>query len=98
MKTLLVITPGTDAGRDCVFRLLVAETGEHLASHICSSYRHAKSNLYKSRPERVEELTKRFGEIEVKFIDETDISEDELLSRNNKWYENRYRKNEWSIT
>lgn len=30
---------------------------------------------------------KRFGEIEVKFIDETDISEDELLSRNKKWYE-----------
>lgn len=87
MKTLLVIAPGTGIERDCVFNLLVAETGEHLASHLCSHYEYAKGDLYECRPERIEEFTKRFGEIEVKFIDETDISEDELLSRNKKWYE-----------
>lgn len=87
MKTLLIIAPGTNVKQDCVFNLLVAETGEHLASHLCSHYRYAKGDLYEDRPERIEEFTKRFGEIEVKFIDETDISEDELLSRNKKWYE-----------
>lgn len=87
MKTLLVIAPGTDIIQDCVFNLLVAETGEHLASHLCSHYLYARNDLYEGRPERIEELTKRFGEIEVKFIDETDISGDELLSRNKKWYE-----------
>lgn len=87
MKTLLVIAPGTDVRQDCVFNLLVAETGEHLASHLCSHYGYAKSDLYEGRPERIKEFTERFGEIEVKYIDETDISEDELLSRNKKWFE-----------
>lgn len=34
-KTLLIITPSE--GINCVFNLLVAKTGEHLASHICSN-------------------------------------------------------------
>ena len=67
MKTLLVIAPGRNVMRDCVFNLLVAETGEHLASHLCSHYGFAKSDLYEGRPERIEEFTKRFGEIEVKY-------------------------------
>lgn len=86
-KTLLVIAPGRDVTRDAVFNLLVAETGEHLASHLCSHYGFAKSDLYNGRPERIEEFTKRFGEIEVKYIDETDISEDQLIERNQKWFE-----------
>ena len=92
MKTLLVIAPGTGIIQNCVFNLLVAETGEHLASHLCSHYGYAKNDLYEGRPERIEEFTKRFGEIEVKFIDETDISKDELLSRNKKWYESLPKK------
>lgn len=86
-KTLLVIAPGRDVKHDAVFNLLVAETGEHLASHLCSHYGFAKSDLYEGRPERIEEFTKRFGEIEVKYIDETDISPEQLLERNKKWYE-----------
>ena len=87
MKTLLVISPGTKTNHDSPFNLLVAETGEHLASHYCSNYLFAKSDLYSGRPERIEEWTKRFGEIEVKFIDETDITNEELIERNRKWYE-----------
>ncbi len=45
------------------------------------------SDLYEDRPERKEEWKKRFGEIEVKFIDDTDITQDELLKRNKTWYE-----------
>jgi hypothetical protein len=87
MKTLLVIAPGNDEyRRDCIFDLLVAETGEHLASHVCSNYRYAHHDLYQGRPERIEEWSKRFGEIEVKFINETDITEEELLRRNKEWF------------
>src|SRR5688572_26737992 len=86
-KTLLVIAPGTDVYEDCVFNLLVAETGEHLASHFCSNYSFAYGDLYAHRPERIEEWTKRFGEMEVKYIDQTDITSDELHARNKTWFE-----------
>ena len=33
--------------------------------------------LKHKRPERIEKWTKRFGELEVKYIDETDISEEQ---------------------
>lgn len=33
-KTLLIITPGTDRNYTSRFNLIVAETGEHLYSHI----------------------------------------------------------------
>lgn len=85
-KTLLVITPGRDVQRDCLFNLLVAETGEHLASHFCSCAGFAKSDLYSGQQERIDEWEKRFGEVEVKYIDETNISEDELIKLNKEWY------------
>lgn len=82
---LLVITPGTDVMQDCIFHLLVASTGEVLASHLCSHAGFAMSDLYSGRPERIEEFQKRFGEFEVKYIDETDITDDILLERNKVW-------------
>lgn len=87
-KTLLVIVPGQDIQRDAVFNILVAETGEHLASHFCSCAGFAYGDLYAHRPERIEEWTKRFGELEVKYIDETDISEEQLLERNKNGMQN----------
>lgn len=87
-QTLLIITPAREAGMiDRVYHLLVAETGEHLASHLCSHYGFACGDLYENRPERKEEWAKRFGDVEVKFIDETDISEEELIRRNNEWFD-----------
>lgn len=83
-KTLLVIAPSQ--GRDCVFNLLVAETGEHLASHFCSSEGFAYGDLYATRKERIEEWTKRFGEFEVKYLNETGITEEQLLERNKDWF------------
>jgi hypothetical protein len=89
MSTLLVVTKGQSFGNfgDAAYHLLVAETGEHLASHICSHEGYAKSDLYTGRQERIKEFTERFGEIEVKYLSETDITEDELFERNKKWYE-----------
>jgi hypothetical protein len=87
-KTLLVIAPGQDVKRDAVFKIFVAETGEHLASHLCSCAGFAYGDLYAHRPERIEKWTNRFGELEVKYIDQTDISKEQLLERNKKWYAN----------
>ena len=86
MKTLLIIVPGREATRDALFNLIVAETGEHLASHFCSNYGFAKSDLYSSRKERIDEYEKRFGEVDVKYIDETNITEEQLIERNKDWY------------
>ena len=96
-KTLLVIVPGRDVQRDCVFNLLVAETGEHLASHICSHEGYAKSDLYTGRQERIDEWEKRFGEVEVKYIDETDVAEEDLIRRNKQWYESLPKNSEVSV-
>lgn len=85
-KTILVIFPGRDVYHDAVFNLLVAETGESLASHFCSNYTFAYGDLYEGRPERIEEWQRRFGDFEVKYIDETDISNEELLRRNKEWF------------
>ena len=85
--TLLVIVPGREVNYDAHFSLLVAETGEGLASHFCSHYGFAKGDLYSGRPERIKEYQERFGEVDVKFIDETDLTEDELIERNKIWYE-----------
>lgn len=86
-KTQLVIAPGRNVTRDAVFNILVAETGEHLASHMCSHYGFAMGDLYENRPERKEEWEKRFGKIDVKYIDDLNLTEEQLLERNKAWYE-----------
>ena len=85
-KTLLVIAPGKGVNHDCVFNILVAETGEHLASHFCSNWTFAWGDLYADRKERIKEWQLRFGDFEVKYIDDTDVSETELLKRNKEWF------------
>lgn len=85
-KTLLVITPGHEQMTDSPFHLLVAETGQHLASHFCSNWTYAKNDLYGARPERQEKYKELFGEVEIRFLDETDITIEELKRRNEEWY------------
>ena len=82
MKQLLIIDPGSNVW-ESTFNLLVAATGEHLYSWVCSHSGFAKFDLVERN---VEELTKRFGDFEVKFIDETLITSDELHERNDNWY------------
>lgn len=87
--TQLIIVPGRDFEHDrfgCEFSILNAETGEHLASHFCSGWGFAYGDLYGNRPERQLDWKERFGDIDVKFIDEIDLSEEELLRRNKDWY------------
>lgn len=88
-KTLLVIVSGepTDWGQS--FILLNSETGEHLASQFCSHAGFAYSDLYGSRKERIKEYSERFGEVEVKFLEDSGISEKELIAKNNEFYKDQ---------
>lgn len=90
-KTLLVISPGTDfteyGEMGLAMTLLVAETGEVLASHFCSEPGYGMGDLYLNRPERTKEYATRFGEVEVKYINQTNITEEELRRRNKEWFE-----------
>lgn len=65
--------------------VLVAETGEPLAGHICSSKSFAKGDLYENRPERKQEFKKRFGEVEVIFLGDDQMTKEELIKRNQEW-------------
>lgn len=89
-KTLLVIVPSE--GYDCVFNIVNSETGEGLASHLCSHHGFAYNDLYGTREERKKEWTERFGELEVKFLNETDITEEELIEKNRQWYKEHQEK------
>lgn len=79
-KTLLVIAP--HQGYKCIFTLFHAETGEDLAGHWCTNEDFAYGDLYGNRDDRKAKLSERFGEVEVKYIGNTDVDEKELYRRN----------------
>lgn len=77
---LIIVSP-VNAGEG--FYQLVTEEGEVLASHFCSSAGFAKGDLIEHRAERKTEYTKRFPEgYEVVFLEESGLTYDELLDRN----------------
>lgn len=82
-KNLLVIAPSK--GEDCTFYLIVAETGEVLADHFCGSESFAREDLYINRDERKERIRIRFGEVEIKFLNETEITLQELGNKHKEW-------------
>lgn len=84
MKKLLVIYPGSETDHDSPFYLLDSDTGECLASHFCSGAWFAESDLYAGRPERIKSFGEKYKgqEIEVKFIDKTDIDQEALFAKN----------------
>lgn len=86
-KELLIIVPGKEVTTESIFHLLVAKTGEVLATHLCSSSHYAMGDLYLRRPNLIEAITNKLGEHEVKFIDETDLDIEEIYHLNKKWYE-----------
>ena len=82
-KKVLVIYPSSKIHHDSSFYLLDPDTGEVLASHLCSGSIWAKSDLHDGRPERLEKWKKTFGiETEAKFIDETDYNWEEIYAKN----------------
>lgn len=82
-KKTLIIYPGKEIYRDSIFSLVDPETGEGLASHLCSGSYFAKGDLHDNRPERLKEWREKYGvETEAKFIDETDYDMDEIFEKN----------------
>lgn len=73
---------------------LFTENGEVLYRHLCSSAGYAPGDLIHDRPERVEECTKRFGEYQVLFLGDDDLTMEELLKRNRAFYEQEEVSNE----
>lgn len=74
-------------GRDTVYKL-ISEQGEVLAGHFCSSSSFAEGDLYYNRPERIEEYKNKFGEVEVLWLGEDNMTEEELIKRNKDFYDN----------
>lgn len=90
---VLVIYPGKDVEQDASFHLLDPETGEHLASHLCSGYWYAKSDLHDRREDRKLAWKEKFGEeTEAKFIEETEYSWNEVYKKNKTFDHNKEEK------
>jgi len=65
---------------------LIADDGEHLASHFCSNRNYALGDLERNRPERQKEWKKKYGKYEVIFLGDDEMTEQELRKRNKNWY------------
>lgn len=86
LKELLVIDGPAD-GLEGTYYLFNATTGQSLATHWCSCSGYAKNDLVFRRPQRVADFEKRWPNgIEVKWLSETDISQDEMIKRNHNFH------------
>ena len=81
MKLYIV---GPNDGGEGVYSL-VAETGEGLASHICSHKGYAESDLEANRPERKKKWRKRFGAYKVLRLGDDDMTKEKLIELNKNW-------------
>lgn len=65
---------------------LITDDGRCWYSHLCSHKGHAFGDLYGNRPERKEELSSVYNEVEVLYLGEDDMTIDTLLAKNYEWY------------
>ena len=84
MKTLYVI-PST--GSNQLFYLADIQSGEVLASHICSFEGYAKNDLFNDRKDRKIKYAEKYNEeVQVKFFNEQRLmTEDEFTEKNQAW-------------
>ena len=66
---------------------LITEEGELLATHWCSNKSYALGDLYTRRKERIKKFEDRFGEFSVDYLGNDEMTWEELLRRNKKFYE-----------
>lgn len=81
MKLYIV---GVEGGGDGIYNILT-EQGEHLASHYCSNAGFARGDLESGRPERQKEWKEKFGDYEVLWIGDDEMTEKELIKRNKEF-------------
>ena len=90
-KTKLYIVSNSEDGKqniDGVYYLF-AEDGECLYSHWCSSKSYAKGDLIEQRPKRIEECKKEYGEYEVLFLGEDEMTLEQLMELSRKNYSDK---------
>lgn len=68
---------------------LITEEGELLATHWCSNKSYALGDLYTHRKERIKKFEDRFGEFSVDYLGNDEMTWEELLRRNKKFYEEK---------
>lgn len=66
---------------------LITEEGEVLATHLCSHKLYALGDLYAHRKERIKNFEDRFGDFSVDYLGNDEMTWEELLRRNKKFYE-----------
>lgn len=66
---------------------LITENGEVLYSHWCSSMGYAKGDLIDNRPERIKKCKEEYGEYQVLFLGEDDMTFEKLQELNEKFGE-----------
>lgn len=90
-KTKLYIVSNSEDGKQSIDGVytLVDEKGKGLYSHWCSSKCYAKGDLIEQRPERIEECKKEYGEYEVLFLGEDDMTLEELEKLHDKNFPNK---------
>lgn len=62
--------------------IAMADTGEVLASHICSHIGYMNGDLHDNRPERKEAWKTKFGEYEIVSLPQGQIPPQEVLDKN----------------
>lgn len=65
---------------------LIDQNGKGLYSHWCSSKGFAKADLIEKRPERIKECKEKYGEYEVLYLGEDEMTIEKLLELNRKNY------------
>jgi len=60
---------------------LIGEDGKAWYGHYCSNIGFAKGDLIMNRPERQKELKEAYGEYEILYLGDDDMTNDELMKR-----------------
>jgi hypothetical protein len=75
---------GPEGGDEGIYQL-VGEDGAELATHYCSDKGLAKGDLVENRPDRIKKYTPKYGDFEVIFLGEDEITFKELLRHNENY-------------
>ena len=82
-KKLYIVGPQNE-GEGVYF--LIADDGEGLASHYCSSLSYAYADLAGERPERQKKWKEQYGDYQVFAIGEDSMTRKRILELSEEWY------------
>ena len=91
MKAIIIGTGKDGLGKGEGVYQLVAEDGEGLCSHLCSSAGYAEGDLFRDRPERKEIFDKK-GITEFVWIENSGMTMDEIVEKNKEFNKEKEKK------